>query len=202
MITANEALQRLQQGNARFVSGDTENDVKQHPARREQLVAGQQPFAIVVGCADSRVPVEMVFDQGLGDLFVVRVAGNVVSRTQLASIEIAAEQLGARLVAVLGHTGCGAMATAVAAIQSGDAPESDNLGSLIEKIRPAAERAFERAHGGTGTALVDHVGRENVRQSVDAIRTGSDVLRGLADEGRLMVVGAEYSLATGVVEFL
>lgn len=201
MIAANEALQRLREGNARYVSGDIERDARRDPARREQLLAGQDPFAIVVGCADSRVPVELVFDQGLGDLFVVRVAGNVVSQTQLASIEFAAEQLGARLVVVLGHTGCGAMAAAFAAVRSGSEPESDNLRMLVGKIRPAVERAIENGQGCDTTELVDRVSRENIRQSVDIIRNEPGVLRGLADEGRLVVVGAEYSLPTGVVEF-
>lgn len=201
MIAANEALQRLREGNARYVSGDIERDARRDPARREQLLAGQDPFAIVVGCADSRVPVELVFDQGLGDLFVVRVAGNVVSQTQLASIEFAAEQLGARLVVVLGHTGCGAMAAAFAAVRSGSEPESDNLRMLVGKIRPAVERAIENGQGCDTTELVDRVSRENIRQSVDVIRNEPGVLRGLADEGRLVVVGAEYSLPTGVVEF-
>lgn len=201
MIAASEALQRLRDGNARHVSGDIERDAWQQPARRIQLLAGQAPFAIVVGCADSRVPVEMVFDQGPGDLFVVRVAGNVVSHTQLASIEFAVEELGARLVVVLGHTGCGAMAAAFALLQDGGEPESGNVRRLIEMIRPAAERAIGGAQGGDVAELVDRVGRENVRQSVNVIRNEPGVLRELADEGRLVVVGAEYSLPTGVVEF-
>lgn len=201
MITASEALQRLREGNTRFVSGDIERDAEHYLVRREQLVEGQDPFAIIVGCADSRVPVEMVFDQGLGDLFVIRVAGNVVSHTQLASIEFAAETFGARLIVVLGHTGCGAMATVFAAMQSGTEPDSENLRLLVQKIRPAAERAIERADGCDAAALVDRVGRENVRQAVEAIRNEAGVLRRLADEGQLLVVGAEYSLATGFVEF-
>jgi carbonic anhydrase len=202
MITANEALRRLQQGNARFVSGGTERDPEHYPTRREQLATGQEPFAIIVGCADSRVPVEIVFDQGLGDLFVVRVAGNVVSTTQLASIEFAAEQLGARLVVVLGHTDCGAMAAAFAAVQGGSVPESDNLRMLVAKIRPAAARATEDGQGCDTAELVDRVGRENVRQSVDTVLDESAVLRRLADEDGLVVVGAEYSLRSGVVEFV
>lgn len=201
MITASEALQRLQEGNARFVSGDIDRDALKCSARREQLVAGQDPFAIVVGCSDSRVPVEIVFDQGLGDLFVIRVAGNVVSHTQLASIEFAAEQYGVQLIVVLGHTGCGAMAAAFAAMQSGNEPESDNLRLLVDKIRPAAERAVGGEQGRDAAALVNRLGRENVRQAVDVIRSDPGVLRRLADENRLLVVGAEYSLATGFVEF-
>jgi carbonic anhydrase len=201
MITAEAALQRLRDGNARFVSGDIRRDARHDPARREKLLAGQDPFAIVVGCADSRVPVEMVFDQGLGDLFVVRVAGNVVSHTQLASIEFAAVQYGAQLVVVLGHTSCGAMAAAYSALQSGHDPEPGNLGQLVEKIRPAAERALQDNQGCDAVQLIDRISRENVRQSVDVIRNDPGVLRRLVKEGRLVVVGAEYSLPTGVVEF-
>lgn len=201
MISADEALLRLQEGNARFVSDDTVRNAQHYTVSREQLVAGQDPFAIVVGCSDSRVPVEVVFDQGLGDLFVIRVAGNVVSHTQLASIEFAAERLGARLIVVLGHTGCGAMAAAFEAVRSGRVPGSENLHLLIEMIRPAVERAIELDERCDEAALVQRAGRENVRQSVDVIRNDPGILRRLADSGQLMVVGAEYSLATGLVEF-
>lgn len=201
MITASEALQRLREGNARFVADDTVRNAQHYTVSRGQLVAGQDPFAIVVGCSDSRVPVEVVFDQGLGDLFVIRVAGNVVSHTQLASIEFAAERLGARLIVVLGHTGCGAMAVAFEAVQSGRVPRSDNLRLLIEMIRPAAERAIELDAGGDEAALLQRAGRENVRQSVDVIRNDPGIRRRLADDDQLVVVGAEYSLATGLVEF-
>jgi carbonic anhydrase len=201
VITANAALQRLREGNARFVSGDTDCESRSYPVRREQLVAGQDPFAIIVGCSDSRVPVELLFDQGLGELFVIRVAGNVVGKTQLASIEFAAGEYGTQLVVVLGHTGCGAVTAAFAAMQSGDEPDSGNLRRLVRMIRPAAERSVRRGEAPDEAALVDRVCRENVRQSVDAIRNEAGILRRLVDEGRLVVVGAEYSLTTGLVEF-
>jgi carbonic anhydrase len=188
MISADEALLRLREGNARFVADDTVRNAQHYTVSREQLVAGQDPFAIV-------------FDQGLGDLFVIRVAGNVVSHTQLASIEFAAERLGARLVVVLGHTGCGAMAAAFDAVRSDTVPGSDNLHLLIEMIRPAVERAIELDEGRDEAALVQQAGRENVRQSVDVIRNDPGILRRLADSGQLMIVGAEYSLVTGRVEF-
>ena len=201
MITAREALQRLRDGNARFVADDSARNAQHYTVSREQLVTGQDPFAIVVGCSDSRVPVEVVFDQGLGDLFVIRVAGNVVSHTQLASIEFAAERLGARLIVVLGHTGCGAMAVAFEAVRSGTQPRSENLRLLVDMIRPAAERAIALDAGGDEAALVQRAGRENVRQSVDVIRKDPDIRCRLADDSKLVVVGAEYSLATGLVEF-
>ena len=202
MITAEVALQRLREGNARFVSGDIEPGSQHYMVRREQLAAGQEPFAIVVGCSDSRVPVEIVFDQGLGDLFVIRIAGNVISNTQLGSIEFAALKYGVRLVVVLGHTSCGAVEAAFATVQGDRQPESDNLRLIVDQIRPSAERAI--AQGGTSSPaeLVDLVGRENVRSAVNIIRNSRGIIQQLAQENGLMVVGAEYSLATGAVEFL
>ena len=201
MIAAEEALLRLQAGNARFVSGEMASGPEHFRYRREQIVTGQEPFAIVVGCSDSRVPVEIVFDQGLGDLFVIRIAGNVISRTQLGSIEFSAMKHGARLVVVLGHTGCGAMKAAVAAVEAGAEPESDNLRVLVDQIRPAVARAGEFDCGCASGERVDRVGRENVRQAVEAIKDSSDIIRRLVEEDGLVITGAEYSLATGVVEF-
>ncbi len=202
MIAAEEALLRLQEGNARFVSGDVDSGSQHYRVRREQIVAGQEPFAIVIGCSDSRVPVEIVFDQGLGDLFVIRIAGNVISSTQLGSIEFAALKYGTRLVVVLGHTGCGAMTAAAAAADGCEEPQSDNLRLLLGQIRPAVMRAAGREGGCAPAAHVDRVGRENVRHSVEVIRTSSGVIRRLVEEDGLLVVGAEYSLATGAVAFL
>jgi carbonic anhydrase len=201
MMTAREALLRLQEGNARFVAGDVDPEAKRQIARREELLDGQDPFAIVVGCADSRVPVEFVFDQGLGDLFVIRVAGNVVSQTQLASIEFAAQQFGAKLVVVLGHTGCGAMNAALAAVQTGVEPEPENLRLLVDKIRPSVERAVALGGGRDSAELALLAGREHIRQSVESICNGSATIRRLVEHDGFMVVGAEYSLATGLVEF-
>ena len=202
MIAAREALQRLRSGNARFVAGEVAGRESGLPTRREQLTDRQVPFAIVVGCSDSRVPVEVVFDQGLGDLFVIRVAGNIVSSTQLGSIEFAAVELGARLVLVLGHTRCGAVAAALRAVQDDEEPGSDNLRRIVDMIRPAVNRAMADAGNGCRDELVDAIGREHVRHSVGAIRSGSGIIRRLIEEDGLEVVGAEYSIATGVVEFL
>ena len=202
MISAQDALRRLQEGNAHFVSGDVNHDAQHYRVRREQLVAGQEPFAIVVGCSDSRVPVETVFDQGLGDLFVIRIAGNVISHTQLGSIEFAATRFGARLVVVLGHTGCGAVEAAFATLQQGTEPGSENLRLLFDTIRPSVECALECAAGRDKDALLDLVGRENVRRSVDVIRNSPGILQRLVEHDGLVVAGAEYSLATGKVEFL
>ena len=201
MTEADVALQRLVAGNARFVAGEIESDTQRHGARREELVEGQAPFAIILSCSDSRVPVEIIFDQGLGDLFVIRVAGNIASATQLGSIEFAARFFGARLVVVLGHTGCGAMAVSLDAVQNGDLPDSDNLRRIIDAVRPAVEDVVANASGSDHNELVDLIGRENVRRAVDRLRTGSGIIRQLAEEEGLRVVGAEYSLATGAVQF-
>lgn len=201
MITAEDAMRRLKEGNSRFVAGEIDPDRLRYQTRREQLGESQEPFAIIVGCSDSRVPVEIVFDQGLGDLFVIRVAGNIVSKTQLGSIEIAAGILGARLVVVLGHTNCGAVDAALKTVQHGTVPESDNLRLIVERIRPSAERAIARGGNSSHAELVDRVGRENARRAVDAIRNSPGIIRQLAEEEGLVVVGAEYSLASGAVEF-
>jgi len=201
MIAPEDALLRLQEGNARFVSGDIASGPQHYRVSREQIVAGQDPFAIVIGCSDSRVPVEIVFDQGLGDLFVIRIAGNVISKTQLGSIEFAAQSFGARLVVVLGHTGCGAVTAAYAAVEGGEEQESENFRVLLDQIRPAVKRAVERDGSCAFPALIDRVGRENVRLAVDEIRNSSGIIRRLVEDEGLMVVGAEYSLATGAVAF-
>ena len=201
MIAPEDALLRLQEGNARFVSGDIASGPQHYRVSREQIVADQHPYAIVIGCSDSRVPVEIVFDQGLGDLFVIRIAGNVISKTQLGSIEFAALNFGARLVVVLGHTGCGAVTAAYAAVEGGEEQESENFRVLLDQIRPAVKRAIERDGSCAFPALIDRVGRENVRLAVDEIRNSSGIIRRLVDDEGLLVVGAEYSLATGAVAF-
>jgi carbonic anhydrase len=201
MIPAQEALLRLRQGNARFAADEVEHGPHHYRVPREMLIAGQDPFAIVVGCSDSRVPVEIVYDQGLGELFVIRVAGNVISCTQMASIELAAVNLGVRLAVVLGHTGCGAMNAALAAVQSGLEPEPENLRQLIAKIRPSVERAVELGRGRDSAEISQLAGREHVRHAVESIRAGSSTIQRLVETDGFMVVGAEYSLVTGLVEF-
>jgi carbonic anhydrase len=203
MISSHDALLRLREGNARFASDTVEHGSRDYRARRKQLVAGQEPFAIVVGCSDSRVPVEIVFDQGLGDLFVIRTAGNVVSKTQLASVEFAVGKYGVKLIVVLGHTGCGAMEAAIGAVRGGGGPGSGGLRPLVEKFWPAAEHAIGIGASGDGdtAALVDIAARENVRNAVGDISGGSAAIGQLVEDGELVVVGAEYCLATGVVEF-
>ena len=202
MIPAGEALRRLQEGNERFVAGDIDPTSLEYHARREQLSEGQEPFAIVLGCSDSRVPIEIVFDQGLGDLFVIRVAGNIVARSQIGSIEFAAQQFGARLVVILGHSRCGAVEAAIEELNKPSDRQSPNLHFIVDRIRPAVEMTIANGYGHDPDALINAVVRENVRQTADALRHGSDIIEHLIEEDGLTIVGAEYCLRTGIVEFL
>lgn len=201
MISASEALARLQEGNHRFVSDAGGGLPRTGRARRGELVAGQEPFAVVLGCADSRVPVEILFDQGLGDLFVVRVAGNVVAPSQVGSVEYAVEQLGTRLVVVLGHSGCGAVQATLEELERPAASRSPGLLSIVDRIRPAVETLLETDLRRDREALVRHAVRANVRASANQLRHGSRILEERIERDGLLVVGAEYSLATGRVDF-
>ena len=200
-IAPEEALRRLQEGNARFVAGVRSLDALMTQARRAELADEHFPFAIVLGCSDARVPAELVFDQGLGDLFVIRVAGNIVSPSQVGSVEFAAERFGTRLVVVLGHTQCGAVAATLEEIRR-RSNESPNLRSIVDRIRPTVETLLAADLGGDDTRLLREAVRANVRTSADHLRHGSALLESLIQSGRLLVVGAEYSLETGEVVFL
>jgi carbonic anhydrase len=199
-VSAKEALARLREGNRRFVQGAPREVAMSH-ARRAALAAEQRPFAIVLGCSDSRVPAEVVFDQGLGDLFVIRVAGNIVAPSQVGSVEFAAARFGTQLVVVLGHTQCGAILATLEEVRhaTGQLP---NLMSIVERIRPTVNALLALQKAPDEAELVRQAVRANVRASVDHLRHGSALLEELIREGRLSVVGAEYSLDTGRVEFL
>lgn len=201
MVQANEALDRLRKGNDRFVSGVRSLDSLLSQAHRSDLAQGQHPFAVVVGCSDSRVPVEIVFDQGLGDLFVIRVAGNIVAPSQIGSVEFAADRFGTRLVIVLGHTGCGAIQAALEQLQESTQSRSRNLQSIVNRIRPAVESLLDDGIRHDPEALARKAVRANVRVAADHLRHGSDILERLVQDEGLLVVGAEYSLETGVVDF-
>lgn len=202
MMSARESLERLRQGNRRFARGVRDRGTLPDPARRSELVAGQEPFAVVLGCSDSRVPPEIVFDQGPGDLFVIRVAGHVVSPPQVESVEYAAHVLGTRLVVVLGHSGCGAVGATLDALEHPGGRGALELGSIVESIRPSVEPLLEEARPGYDRdALARDAVRANVRASAERLRRDSPLLDGLARRGRLQVVGAECSLESGVVEF-
>lgn len=169
--------------------------------RRSDLLAGQRPFAIVLGCSDSRVPAEIVFDQGLGDLFVIRVAGNVVAPSQVGSVEFAATRYDTRLVVVLGHSQCGAIAATLEELSQPSATRSRNLRSIVNRIRPSVETLLATELRHDPAALARQAVRANVHASVDHLRHGSEVLEDLAAGSGLRIVGAEYSLETGLVEF-
>ena len=199
--TAVEALQRLREGNARFASGHGARDLAKEHMKRRDLVDDQTPFAIVLGCSDSRVPAEMVFDQGLGDLFVIRVAGNIVAPSQVGSIEFAAARFGVRLVVVLGHSQCGAVQAALEEFEQPSEDGSPNLGFIVRNILPGVQSAVEKVGLQDRVQLAQCAVRENIRASAKHLRQGSEVLERLIADNGLLVVGAEYSLETGIVDF-
>lgn len=199
--TASDALKRLIEGNKRFVDGQSATTDAEHPERRNALVGGQTPFAIILGCSDSRVPAELVFDQGLGDLFVIRVAGNIVAPSQVGSVEFAASQFGTRLVVVLGHTNCGAINATVSELEQPSENRSPNLTSIVNRIRPSVEALMDAGICEDKDTLIRHAGRANIRASCNHLRHGSQILEDLIDSDDLLIVGAEYSLETGEVHF-
>lgn len=200
MIPAAEALDRLKAGNARFTA--QLRNAGAGTARRPELIIVQQPFAIILGCSDARVPAELVFDQGLGDLFVIRVAGNIVAPSLVGSVEFAAEAFHTRLVVVLGHSQCGAIAATINELRRPTASQSKNLRAIVERIRPSVEGLMETDIARDPAALAKRATRANIRASVDHLRHGSEVLENLIMSDGLMVVGAEYAVETGEVEFL
>jgi carbonic anhydrase len=202
MIPANEALKRLREGNSRFAANLRASDAPLVAARRHELIRDQEPVAIILGCSDARVPAEIVFDQGLGDLFVIRVAGNIVAPSQVGSVEFAAARFGTRLVVVLGHSECGAILATLEELQRPTENQSRNLQSIVDRVRPSVEGLLETDLRRDLSALVKQAVRANIRASVDHLRHGSQVLEQLIQDEGLLVVGAEYSLDTGVVEFL
>jgi len=201
MIPAREALERLQEGNRRFASGAEKKTLSMGKARRRELAEGQEPFAIILGCSDSRVPAELIFDQGLGDLFVIRVAGNIVAPSQVGSVEFAAESFGTRLVVVLGHSRCGAVRATLDELRRPSDARSPNLRSIVDRIRPAVKPLLSTELADRPEALERAAIRANVRVAVSQLRHGSEILERLGREGGLLVVGAEYALETGEVHF-
>jgi carbonic anhydrase len=202
MVPARQALERLRDGNLRFAANVRGSDAFVSHTRRVELAAGQQPFAIILGCSDSRVPAEIVFDQGLGDLFVIRVAGNIVAPSQVGSVEFAAARYSTRLVVVLGHSQCGAILATLEELLTPTENQSHNLQAIVNRVRPSVEGLLKTELRHDSDALVREAGRANIRASVDHLRHGSQVLEELIHDQGLVVVGAEYSLETGVVEFL
>lgn len=199
MLNAEQALARLKQGNATFVSEDQAR-IEIDTGRRSELAGAQSPFAIILGCSDSRVPAELIFHQGLGDLFVIRVAGNIVAPSQIGSIEFAAEQFGTRLVVVLGHSRCGAVDASIQQLQTPSEQRSPNLRSIVSRISPSIEPVLAQQHA-DDAALMSAAVRANIDASVRQLEHGSDILENLLRNGGLKIVGAEYDLDTGIVDF-
>ena len=194
-------MQRLREGNLRYVDENRSSESVISPRRRAELVGSQEPFATILGCSDSRVPVEIIFDQGLGDLFVIRVAGNIVAPSQVGSVEFAAERFKTRLVVVLGHSKCGAIAATLEQLTGPTERQSRNVHSIVNRVRPAVEGLLETGMRHDYEALVHHAVRANVRASTNQLRHGSQVIEQMIQTEGLVVVGAEYSLETGVVDF-
>lgn len=201
MISAAPALARLREGNARFVQNQATRRSLTITAPNDGLVTGQEPFAIILGCSDSRVPAELIFDQGFGDLFVIRVAGNIVAPSQVGSVEFAASKFATRLVVVLGHSQCGAVGAALDDLQGLATTESRNLRSIVDRVRPSLETLMEMPGTPDRETLINEGVRANIRASADHLRHGSDLLENLIRSEGLLVVGAVYSLETGLVEF-
>jgi carbonic anhydrase len=202
MIEALEVFRRLREGNARFVSGEAGREPVTDHGRRVELATGQSPFAVILGCSDSRVPAEIVFDQGLGDLFVIRVAGNIVSPSQIGSVEFAVERFGIKLVIILGHSNCGAVTATIEELDRPTEARSPNLRSIVDRIRPVVATLLDTDERPDPETLIRRAVRANIRASVSQLRHGSRIIEDLVQQERLLVVGAEYSLETGIVEFL
>lgn len=198
MVGAADALKRLKDGNERFVRNARTHPLTTRPA---DVADGQQPFAIILGCSDSRVPAEIVFDQNLGDLFVIRVAGNIVQPSQIGSVEFAAARFVTRLVVVLGHSRCGAIEETLNVLDQPDSPMSRNIRSIVDFIRPSIEPLLNDSAGASREAVVEKAVRANVRASAEQLRHGSALIEQLERDDGLVIVGAEYSLETGIVDF-
>ena len=199
-LSAKEALQRLRDGNQRFTSDVRSlESLLSHTRRSELAQDGQKPFAVILGCSDSRVPAETVFDQGIGDLFVIRVAGNIVAPSQVGSIEFAAEHFGARLVVVLGHSHCGAIDATINQLEHPEQETSTGIKSIVDRVRPNVETLMSAGLG--GGELSNAAVKANVRSSVDKLRHGSELLEKLVDQDGMLIIGAEYDLKTGKVDF-
>jgi carbonic anhydrase len=201
MKTAQQALDALIEGNSRFASEVQSQDPQALDSRRYRLMPSQEPFAIVIGCSDARVPAEIVFDQGLGDLFVIRVAGNIIAPSQVGSVEFAVERFGTPLVVVLGHSRCGAIQATLEELERPSESRSPNLRAIVDRIRPSVETLLESGLRLDSKLLVEKAVRANIRVSANQLRHGSQILERLIEKDELRVVGAEYSLENGSVDF-
>jgi carbonic anhydrase len=202
MVEPAAALRRLQEGNARFVANLHRSEALSSPVRRAEVADNHRPFAVVLGCSDARVPAEIVFDQGLGDLFVIRVAGNIVAPSQVGSVEFAVERFGVQTVLVLGHSRCGAIEATLEALAGTGQPQSPGLRSIVDRVRPAIEGVVKAGLAGDRARMVDEAVKANIRASANQLRHGSEILERLVLAGKLRIVGARYGLDSGEVGFL
>jgi carbonic anhydrase len=201
MISPDVALERLREGNRRFVSDEVSEETLASREHRAGAATPQSPFAIILACSDSRVPTELIFDRGIGDLFVIRVAGNIVAPSQIGSIEFAAKQFNTRLVVVLGHSNCGAIIATLQELALKDSHRSPNLRAIVDRVRPALEPVLEEGCDVDDEAVIANCVRANVQASVEKLQHGSLILEELIASGDLKIVGAEYSIETGTIEF-
>jgi carbonic anhydrase len=201
IVSAQDALERLRSGNARFRAGNRSVESLLSQVRLQEFANGQSPFAVILTCADSRVPVEILFDQGIGDLFVIRVAGNIVAPSLVGSVEYAAAVLHTKLVVVMGHSRCGAVAATLDVLRNKGGVPSDNIRDIVERIRPAAAELIASEGETDPDVVLERAIRANVRASTSHLRHGSPLLERLVNDHELIIVGAEYDVATGVVEF-
>lgn len=201
MISAVDALERLRTGNRRFVNDEVSEETLASREHKAGAATPQNPFAIILACSDSRVPTELIFDRGIGDLFVIRVAGNIVAPSQIGSIEFAAKQFGTRLVVVLGHSNCGAIIATLKELALKESVRSPNLRAIVDRVRPALEPVLHDDSDLDDEKVIESCIRANVRASVEQLRHGSLILEQLVDAGDLQIIGAEYSIETGTIEF-
>ena len=200
-LSPRESLQRLKDGNARFVQNVRSLDTLSRQASRGDLAKnGQRPFAIILSCSDSRAPSELLFDQGLGDLFIIRVAGNIVAPSLVGSVEFAAASFGSRLVVVMGHSSCGAISATLDSLKSDKPAPSENIQDILSRIRPHVE--YLKDLDLPRETQMRKASHSNVMASVDHLRHGSKILEGMANSGQIEIIGAEYDLETGKVEFI
>ncbi|NNC99028.1 MAG: carbonic anhydrase [Gammaproteobacteria bacterium] len=200
-IDPDQALEKLIAGNLRYASATAQDGDSDMRPTHHQVRLEQRPFAVVLGCSDSRVPAEMVFDQGFGDLFVIRVAGNVVAPSQIGSVEFACQQFGTQLVVVLGHSHCGAIAVTVDSLIGDPDQMSPNVAAIVDRVTPAVFPVIRGHEQEDRAELLHRAMRANVEKSVALLQMRSRIIRGLVRQGSLKVVGAEYSIETGQVEF-
>ena len=201
MISAADALERLREGNRRFASNEVDSHSMANREHRAGAATPQHPFAIILACSDSRVPTELIFDQGIGDLFVIRVAGNIVAPSQIGSIEFAAKQFGTRLVVVLGHSNCGAVIATLDELALKESHRSPNLRTIVDRVRPAVEPVLEENKDLTDDEILSMAVRANVLASVEQLHRGSLIIEDLINKNELQIIGAEYSIENGTVEF-